>query len=199
MRAIKENLQSCKNLLHCKRDELRKLWIEGIENKTIYAMMDEIEKVKDVGDRLRTHIDNRHYLHCTSLIVSSLSVLEGDLANVEGLRDIKNELLAKKEELYDILIDELNRQIYQKSTSSVVKGFQRQGSTRQSHNRDKMSYLKLALKNSSQANENLSAEEEALKKLMEVNLSEITAPHAVIGWSNRFIYLLIYIYYLFRL
>ena len=42
IRAIKDNLQSCKNLLHCKRDELRKLWIEGIQHKTIVAMLDQM-------------------------------------------------------------------------------------------------------------------------------------------------------------
>ena len=42
IRAIKANLQSCKNLLHCKRDELRKLWIEGIEHKTVAAMLDQM-------------------------------------------------------------------------------------------------------------------------------------------------------------
>lgn len=40
--AIKDNLQSCKNLLHCKRDELRKLWLEGIEHKTVVVMLDQM-------------------------------------------------------------------------------------------------------------------------------------------------------------
>ena len=42
IRATKDNLQSCKNLLHCKRDELRKLWIEGIEHKTMVSMLDQM-------------------------------------------------------------------------------------------------------------------------------------------------------------
>lgn len=39
---IKEDLSSCKTLLHCKRDELRRLWIEGVEQKTIAALLDQM-------------------------------------------------------------------------------------------------------------------------------------------------------------
>ena len=39
----------------------------------------------------------KHYLHATDLIVSAVSLLEGDLAEVDALRDLKSELSAKKE------------------------------------------------------------------------------------------------------
>lgn len=184
IRAIKDNLQSCKNLLHCKRDELRKLWIEGVENKTIFAMLDEVEKVKDISEKLRGHMERKQYLSCTELIVSSLTVLEDNLSDVAALKETKDELHVKREELYELLIDELNRQIYVKSTSSVVKGFQRQGSLRQSQNQAKVSYLRLALKNSAQFSEGLAAEEEALRSLMSADLAAISKPQQVIEDQN---------------
>ena len=39
---IKDDLSSCKTLLHCKRDELRRLWIEGVEQKTIATLLDKM-------------------------------------------------------------------------------------------------------------------------------------------------------------
>ena len=159
IKSIKGNLLSCKNLLHCKRDELRRLWIEGIKYKTVYAMMDEVDKIKNVGDKLRKYLDSKHYLHYTSLLMSSLNTLEGDLSNVEGLKEIRNELLIKKDELYEILVEELNKVIYLKSTSSVVQHFQRQGSQRQNKTK---SYLKLVAKSP----DDTSAEDDALKGLM---------------------------------
>ena len=42
IRLVKQNLESCKNLLHCKRDELRKLWLEGVEQKTVVALLDQM-------------------------------------------------------------------------------------------------------------------------------------------------------------
>lgn len=42
IKKIKDDLSSCKTLLHCKRDELRRLWIEGVEQKTMVAMLDQM-------------------------------------------------------------------------------------------------------------------------------------------------------------
>lgn len=39
---IKKNLQACKALLHCKRDDLKKLWIEGLEYKYMLQLLEEM-------------------------------------------------------------------------------------------------------------------------------------------------------------
>lgn len=68
---VKENLLSCKMLLHCKRDELRKLWIEGIEHKHVLQLLDEIESIKQVPQRLVAYMASKHYLHATDMLVSA--------------------------------------------------------------------------------------------------------------------------------
>lgn len=40
--AVKENLQACKMLLHCRRDELKKLWLEGVEHKHVLQLLEEM-------------------------------------------------------------------------------------------------------------------------------------------------------------
>lgn len=67
---VKENVLSCKMLLHCKRDELRKLWIEGIEHKHVLQLLDEIESIKQVPQRLEAYMASKHYLHATDMLVS---------------------------------------------------------------------------------------------------------------------------------
>ena len=59
-------------LLHCKRDELRKLWIEGIEHKHVLQLLDEIESIKQVPQRLEAYMASKHYLHATDMLVSKL-------------------------------------------------------------------------------------------------------------------------------
>lgn len=56
-------------LLHCKRDELRKLWIEGIEHKHVLQLLDEIESIKQVPQRLEAYMASKHYLHATDMLV----------------------------------------------------------------------------------------------------------------------------------
>ncbi|XP_048466150.1 exocyst complex component 4 isoform X2 [Rhincodon typus] len=119
IKQVKENLLSCKMLLHCKRDELRKLWIEGIEHKHVLNLLDEIEDIKQVPQKLERCMASKHYLHATDMLVSAVDSLEGQLLQVEGLSDLRLELHSKKLNMHLVLIDELHRHLYIKSTSRV--------------------------------------------------------------------------------
>nr|XP_033814697.1 exocyst complex component 4 [Geotrypetes seraphini] len=119
IKQVKENLLSCKMLLHCKRDELRKLWIEGIEHKHVLNLLDEIENIKQVPQKLEQCMASKHYLSATDMLVSAVESLEGPLLQVEGLSDLRLELHSKKMNLHLVLIDELHRHLYIKSTSRV--------------------------------------------------------------------------------
>ncbi|XP_053364644.1 exocyst complex component 4 [Clarias gariepinus] len=119
IKQVKENLLSCKMLLHCKRDELRKLWIEGIEHKHVLELLDEIENIKQVPQKLEACMASKHYLHATDMLVSAVESLQGPLLQVEGLGDLRLELHSKKLNIHLVLIDELHRHLYIKSTSRV--------------------------------------------------------------------------------
>ncbi|XP_052536682.1 exocyst complex component 4 isoform X1 [Tympanuchus pallidicinctus] len=119
IKQVKENLLSCKMLLHCKRDELRKLWIEGIEHKHVLNLLDEIENIKQVPQKLEQCMASKHYLNATDMLVSAVDSLEGPLLQVEGLSDLRLELHSKKMNMHLVLIDELHRHLYIKSTNKV--------------------------------------------------------------------------------
>lgn len=42
IRSVKENLQDCKRKLGCKRDELKNLWLEGLEYKHMLQLIEEV-------------------------------------------------------------------------------------------------------------------------------------------------------------
>ncbi|KAK7482018.1 hypothetical protein BaRGS_00026710 [Batillaria attramentaria] len=128
IRKIKEDLSSCKTLLHFKRDELRKLWRDGVEHKAVLSMLEQIEQIKEVPDKMDAYIAKKYYLHATDLIVQAVAKLEGPLAQVEALRDLRAELNGRKETLHEKLIEELNQQIYVRSVQTL--SMQRGGSAR---------------------------------------------------------------------
>ncbi|XP_071590325.1 exocyst complex component 4 isoform X2 [Heliangelus exortis] len=119
IKQVKENLLSCKMLLHCKRDELRKLWIEGIEHKHVLNLLDEIENIKQVPQKLEQCMASKDYLNATDMLVSAVDSLEGPLLQVEGLSDLRLELHSKKMNMHLVLIDELHRHLYIRSTNRV--------------------------------------------------------------------------------
>ncbi|KAJ7402451.1 exocyst complex component 4 [Pitangus sulphuratus] len=63
-------------LLHCKRDELRKLWIEGIEHKHVLNLLDEIENIKQVPQKLEQCMASKRYLNATDML-AALKLLNG--------------------------------------------------------------------------------------------------------------------------
>ena len=162
VKSVKENLMSCKNLLHCKRDELKKLWVEGIKFKTVTALMEDVEKVKNVNEKLKRLLGSRNYLEATSLIMSSLALLEGDLNSVKGLDEVRRSLYMRREEVVGLILKELHNIIYIKSTLTITQSFQRQGS----QNR-----MKIELRsNSSLEQFHESDEEHVTKSILEANI-----------------------------
>ncbi|PNF38735.1 Exocyst complex component 4 [Cryptotermes secundus] len=127
--AVKENLQACKLLLHCRRDELKKLWLEGIEHKHVLQLLEEIDQLREVPSQLTAFLDKKHYLHATQLLVSALCLGEGSLEGVEALREVRTDLQTKKQKLHSRLLTELTSHLYIVSTHDVV-ALRRQGSGR---------------------------------------------------------------------
>jgi exocyst complex component 4 len=62
--------------------------------------------------------------------VSAVESLEGSLLQVEGLSDLRLELHSKKMNLHLVLIDELHRHLYIKSTNRVVQRNKEKGKMR---------------------------------------------------------------------
>ena len=40
--SVKENLNACKQLLNCRREELMKLWLEGVEHKHVLQLLNDM-------------------------------------------------------------------------------------------------------------------------------------------------------------
>ncbi|XP_038070549.1 exocyst complex component 4-like isoform X2 [Patiria miniata] len=130
VKSLKSDLLSCKDLLHCRRDELRKLWLDGMEQKHVLTLLDQIEEVKNVPQQLDIYLKSKHYLHATELITKTVAHLESDLKGVEALSELKMEMFTRKEHLHKVLIEELTEHLYEKSAVTFQVNFVRGGSFR---------------------------------------------------------------------
>lgn len=129
---VKENLQSCKQLLRCRREELRKLYTDAIQHKFVLEMLDQITEVRKVPAQLAGFMAKKHYLHATKLLVASIAMTDGQLKGVEGLNDLRQDFQNRRHQLYAKLLEELNKHLYVSSTADVLQNFQRQSSGRNS-------------------------------------------------------------------
>ncbi|RWS26425.1 exocyst complex component 4-like protein [Leptotrombidium deliense] len=133
LKSVSEKLVICQKLLHCKRDELKKLWLESVENRQVLELLNRVESLSQVPNDVSNFINKKHYLHATRLLVDSVAVLEKDLKNVDALKDVKTDLISKKEQMYELLVDELHKHIYVKPTLEILKRFRKQGFDKKSN------------------------------------------------------------------
>ncbi|XP_052897545.1 exocyst complex component 4 isoform X3 [Anopheles moucheti] len=129
---VKENLQSCKQLLRCRRDELKKLYTDAIQHKYVLEMLDQITEIRKVPTQLTAYMAKKHYLHATKLLMASIDTTDGKLKGVEGLNDLRQDFQNRRQQLYGKLLEELNKHLYVSSTADVLQNFQRQASGRNS-------------------------------------------------------------------
>ncbi|XP_017776973.1 PREDICTED: exocyst complex component 4 [Nicrophorus vespilloides] len=127
---VKTNLEECKKLLYCKKDDLQKKWMEGLEYKYVLQFLDEIEKMKEVPKQLSDHMMRKQYLHATELLVQAVTLGKDRLSKVEALKELTAELEQKKEQLHIKLMQELKQHIYLKTSQKVLM-LRRQGSSRE--------------------------------------------------------------------
>ncbi|XP_022804763.1 exocyst complex component 4-like, partial [Stylophora pistillata] len=121
VKALRDNLLACKSLLHCKREELKKYWMDGLEYNEVLNLLDRIDQVKNVPEQIEKYKKKKYYLHATELLVSTVSLLEGSLSGVEALRHLRLDLQSRKKVEHELLIKELTTHLYLKSEKSREK------------------------------------------------------------------------------
>ena len=125
LKEIREKLITCQQLLHCKRDELKKLYLESMENKCILELLDQVEIVCQANEKIKKLIKKKQYLTATKLLVKSSTNLKTSLKNVEALKEIKNDLGYCQDEIYDALIEELHKCLFVEPLAIFIDNFQK--------------------------------------------------------------------------
>lgn len=118
---VKEKLSACKKLLECKRDEIRRLWSESVEHREVITMLKEIEDLSKVREKVEDFLKEEKFDEATDVLVSSISLLEGRLAGVDALKDLKAELNTLRETLHQVLVQELHKHLYMLPEGAFLK------------------------------------------------------------------------------
>lgn len=133
IRTVKENLQACKQLLCCRREELQKMYTDAVQYKHLQAMLEQINELQHVPTQVVSFLNKKQYLHATKTLTMAISLSRTTLREVEGISELRQDFENKRNLIYSALMTELNKHLYQSSTSSIFTNFQRQGSTRGSN------------------------------------------------------------------
>ncbi|KRX63185.1 Exocyst complex component 4 [Trichinella sp. T9] len=120
IRMVKNNLSSCQMLLRCKRDELKKLWLESAEHKYVVKLLEQLETVKSSYSELVEFMENKNYLHAAELLTVSQMTLDGNLKEMESLKDLRCMFDECRRALFEKIISEISEQLYNKPALDVL-------------------------------------------------------------------------------
>jgi exocyst complex component 4 len=68
IRTVRENLQTCKQLLRCRREELKKLYTDAVKNKNVMQYLDHINELRNVNStKFASTLQKKHYLKATKM------------------------------------------------------------------------------------------------------------------------------------
>ena len=112
---VRESLVACKELLHYKRDELKKLWLDGVEQKHVLQLLQQVQGIKELPEKISGQLARKEFLIATRGITESLKLLSGTLKDVEALAEVRTELEARQAQLYTRLLEDLTGQLYEVS------------------------------------------------------------------------------------
>lgn len=112
MADVKEKLVQCKQLLHCRQDELRALWVEGIEHKKTMALLDYVNQIQETPTQVDKLVAAGNFLEAARSVSRALGWCQGELGEVGALHDLRAEIQNKHHVLYKKLIDQLQNLIY---------------------------------------------------------------------------------------
>ncbi|GFX06879.1 exocyst complex component 4 [Trichonephila clavipes] len=121
-RSLKERFMACKDMLQCKRDDIRRLWLESLQHKYVHQILEEIGKLRKIPGAVNDNLTHKKYLDATEILVSSITKLEGELNDTEGLKDLRRELHRLLDKLYSIFLEELSQELFMSTFHTVFQG-----------------------------------------------------------------------------
>lgn len=105
---MKRDISQCKSLLSFNRDELRRLWLELVEQRRSLELIEVIDRVKSAPEILKTLIAAKAWPEATEYLIKITEIMTKEVDHVPALDAVKSELAAKKK----LLIDEMRTNLF---------------------------------------------------------------------------------------
>lgn len=101
---VRNALHTVKSLLELRRDDLKKLWHENAQQKSVCEIMAKLEELREAPSKIENLISKEQYQQAADTVTESRSLINGRLARVEGLSHLSAEI----ERFTKTLIDRIN-------------------------------------------------------------------------------------------
>lgn len=114
--SARRRLRDAREALGAKRADLVQLWHRSQGVKESLRLLDMIENLKGVPDRLESLMAEKQFLEAVNLLTrASKNCEKADILEVGATSDLRAYLKGQEQAMFDILIEELHNHLYLKS------------------------------------------------------------------------------------
>lgn len=119
---LRENIEKTKKALASRSKALKLMWKQNVEYKEILEILDKVQELKAIPQRLNEFNEAKQFFAAAKLLVEATSTLFDDsLLDIGALNELRKELVERKNTYHETLIDELHTFLYSSSLSSEEK------------------------------------------------------------------------------
>lgn len=93
---MKRDIGQCKSLLSFNREELRRLWLELVEQRRSLELIEVLDRVKTAPEVLKNLIAAKAWPEATEYLLKMTEIMTKEVEHVPALDTVKAELSAKK-------------------------------------------------------------------------------------------------------
>ncbi|CEH13755.1 Exocyst complex subunit Sec8 [Ceraceosorus bombacis] len=112
----RRRLRDSREALGQKRADLVQLWQRSQGVKESLRLLDHVEQLKGVPDRLESLMSEKRFLQAVNLLARSVKLIDKpDIQEVGATQDLRTYLKAQEQGMFEILIEELHNHLYLKS------------------------------------------------------------------------------------
>ncbi|PWN29329.1 hypothetical protein BDZ90DRAFT_230216 [Jaminaea rosea] len=113
----RRRLRDSREALGSKRADLVQLWHRQQSVKEALRLLQTVEQLKNVPDRLETLLSEKHFLAAVSLLVKALKAIESaEMQEIGATADLRAYLRSQEGHLLEILVEEIHNHLYLKSS-----------------------------------------------------------------------------------
>ncbi|VDK41805.1 unnamed protein product [Cylicostephanus goldi] len=104
---VRNALQTCKTHLECRRDDLKKLWLENSQQKHICELMAQLEELKEAPSKIELLMNQGNYTDAAKITSTSNDLINGRLSKIEGLSQLRTMIRDASETLRGRIVDQI--------------------------------------------------------------------------------------------
>ncbi|VDK73034.1 unnamed protein product [Litomosoides sigmodontis] len=118
--SIRSSLLTCRSLLQCRRDDLKRLWMENAQQKHVSTILAQIEGLNRLGTEVESAMAaSNYYLAANSLNEADL-LFNGPFSNIDGLNQLRSQLLDLSKKLVERIINDITNHLIVRPFESHV-------------------------------------------------------------------------------